>query len=123
MAREKGKVNEFDEACVYVTLQSGQAVECVIDTGFNGWLSFPQKLAAELQLPIIGQEKINLLGRRKLICAVAAAQIVWLQERLNVNVLINNGADVLLGTQLLAASILHVNYRNQRLTITKPERK
>ena len=122
MAKQKGRVNELEEALVYVALQDGHAVECVIDTGFNGWLSFPQELAAALQLPIIGQEKISVLGNRKLLCSIASARIVWLGRTFNVNVIVNDGADVLLGTQLLSGSILRVNYRNHRLTITQPER-
>jgi clan AA aspartic protease len=123
MAKEKGRVNELEEALVYVALQDGRAVECVIDTGFNGWLSFPNTLVEELQLPIIGREKISVLGTRKLSCPIASARIVWLGRTLNVNVIVNDGADVLLGTQLLSGAILRVNYHNHRLTITKPELK
>lgn len=68
MAKEKGRVNQSEEACVYVPLQNGPAIECLIDTGFNGWLSFPQKLVADLQLPIVGREKIVMLGKRKTLC-------------------------------------------------------
>ena len=120
MVKQKGRVNDFDESLVYVSLQDGRAVECVIDTGFNGWLSFPRNLAEELQLPIVGKEKISLLSKRKLTCPIALARIHWLEERLHVNVIINDGEDVLLGTQLLKGSILRINYRNRRLTIQKP---
>lgn len=123
MVKASGRVNELAEACVYVSLQDGRAVECVIDTGFNGWLSFPQKMVAELQLPIVGREKIVMLGRRKIFCPIAVAAIVWLGKSFNVNVIVNDGEDVLLGTQLLADSILRINYRNNRLTINKPESK
>ena len=122
MAKEKGRVNQIEEACVYVPLQNGPAIECVIDTGFNGWLSFPQKLVADLQLPIVGREKIVMLGKRKTLCPIAVARIVWLEKSLNVNVIVNDGEDTLLGTQLLAGSILRVNYRNKRLTITQPSK-
>lgn len=74
-------------------------------------------------MPIIGREKISVLGKRKLFCPIASARIIWLGQTFNVNVIVNDGADVLLGTQLLAGSILRINYRNHRLTITKPERK
>ncbi len=121
MAKEKGRVNQLEEALVYVALQDGRAVECVIDTGLNGWLSFPQALVAALQLPIIGREKISVLGKRKLLCPIASARIVWLGRSFNVNVIVNDGADVLLSTQLLSGSVLRVNYRNHRLTITKPD--
>lgn len=123
MAKEKGRVNELEESCIYVSLQDGPAVECVIDTGFNGWLSFPQKLVEDLQLPIIGRERIILLGKRGGLCPIAAAKIVWLEKSFNVNVIVNNGDDVLLGTELLADSILHINYRNKRLTINRLESK
>ena len=123
MAKEKGRVNELEESCIYVALQDGPAVEYVIDTGFNGWLSFPQKLVEDLQLPIVGRERIVLLGKQGVLCPIAAAKIVWLEESFNVNVIVNDGDDVLLGTQLLADSILRINYRNKHLTINRPERK
>jgi len=122
MAKERGRVNNLEEACIYVSLQDGPAIECVIDTGFNGWLSFPQKLAEDLRLPIVGRERIVMLGRRKMFCPIAVAQIIWLEKSFNVNVIVNDGEDVLLGTQLLANCILRINYRNKKLTINKSER-
>ena len=122
MAKETGRVNELEEACVYVSLQNGRFVECVIDTGFNGWLSFPQKLVNELRLPIIGQETVVTLGKRDVLCPVASTRIMWLESPIHVTVIVNDGEDTLLGTQLLADSILRINYRNKKLTIYKPER-
>jgi clan AA aspartic protease len=123
MAKEKGRVSGFDEPCVYVKLQTGQAIECVVDTGFNGWLSFPKKLAEDLQLPIIGREKVGMLGRRKMICPIALARIVWLETTITATVIVNDGEDALRGSRMLANSILRINYRNNRLTINNPDRK
>lgn len=121
MAKAKGRVSEFRETCVYISLQDGRSVECVIDTAFDGWLSFPKILVEDLQLPIIGREKIAVLGRRKLICNIALAQITWLGTVVTAAVIVNDGEDVLLGSRLLADSILRINYRNRRLTINNPD--
>jgi clan AA aspartic protease len=122
MAKAIGRVSDLREPCVYISLQDGRAVECVIDTAFDGWLSFPKRLVEDLQLPIIGREKISVLGQRKLICNIALAQIIWLGRSITTAVIVNDGEDVLLGSQLLSDSILRINYRNRRLTVNNPDR-
>lgn len=121
MVQEKGRVNAYGEAWLYITLQSGLAIECTIDTGFNGWLSLPRSLVEELELPIVGQETVETLGGAIQLCPLASIEIIWLGEPRTVSVIINEGYDVLLGTALLSGSILRINYQKAVLTITKPK--
>ena len=50
-----GWVNAFREAVVRLPVQGArgreQAIEAVLDTGFNGYLTLPPELIAELGLP------------------------------------------------------------------------
>ena len=54
----QGVVNAAYEPVVRLTAQgpSGQVVEieAVVDTGFNGYLTFPPRLVADLGLPLVG---------------------------------------------------------------------
>ncbi len=52
MAHESGSVNSFREALLVVRLISGEAIECVVDTGFDGGLMLPRAFADSLQIPI-----------------------------------------------------------------------
>jgi predicted aspartyl protease len=58
MAEEKGLVNENLEAVLEVRLTDGAAIECVLDTGFNGSLLLPKSFAEENSLPFVGTEKV-----------------------------------------------------------------
>ena len=60
----EGVVNAAYEAVVTLSLrgQAGEAreIEVVIDTGYNGFLSLPLALAAELGLPLVGPSQATL---------------------------------------------------------------
>ena len=60
----EGRVNSRFEAVVRLSVlgPSGEAreIEAVIDTGFNGFLTLPLDLVAELQLPFATQSKVFL---------------------------------------------------------------
>jgi predicted aspartyl protease len=50
MPHESGSVNSSLEAIVSIRLVGAQAVECLIDTGFDGGLLLPGAVVASLQL-------------------------------------------------------------------------
>lgn len=52
---------------------------------------------------------------------IAFAQIKWFGEILDVSVLVNEGEDFLLGTQLLVNKELYINYRTGKVLITESE--
>lgn len=121
MSKETGRVLENGEACVYVEFSQGKAIEFLIDTGFNGSLSLSNSLAVELGLEILGEEAIDEIGQHKVICPVMVAEVIWLGKKQFVEVIINDGEDVLLGTEMLRDSILRINYQNNRVTIRNRE--
>lgn len=118
--KESGRVLESGEACVFVEfLPSGKNIEFVIDTGFYGTLSLPDSLANELNLPIENEVEIEVFAKQKLVCGITTAEVFWLGEKRKVEILINYGEDILLGTEMLRDCVLRINYRNKRLTIRK----
>ena len=60
----EGLVNAACEAVVILPLrgQAGEAreIEVVIDTGYNGFLTLPPALVAELGLPLVGPSQATL---------------------------------------------------------------
>ncbi len=60
----EGLVNAAYEAVVILPLrgQAGEAreIEVVIDTGYNGFLTLPPALVAELRLPLVGPSQATL---------------------------------------------------------------
>ena len=120
MSKETGRVLESGEACVFVEfLPSRKSIEFVIDTGFYGTLSLPESLASELNLQIENEVEIEVFGSQKLICGITTTEVFWLGEKRKIEILINYGEDVLLGTEMLRDCVLRINYRNKRLTIRK----
>ena len=117
MAKEKGRVNEFLEPCVFVEFENGKRVEFVIDTGFNGSLCLPRTLMMELELKKDLEEEIFGIGTHRETMDIAIGNIMWLDRKSAVDNLINDGDDRLLGSQMLDKKILRINYENGNLSI------
>lgn len=52
MPQESGNVNARREALVEIRFMAGDAVECVVDTGFDGALILPSAVVERLRFPI-----------------------------------------------------------------------
>ena len=118
MAEESGEVNEYLEPCVFVRFENGEPVEFTIDTGFNGALCLPRLAAGQLKLQKVSEVKIFGVGEHTETLDVALATISWCGRKIEVEVLINDGDDRLLGSELLADKTLKINYRNKKIAIT-----
>ena len=77
----EGKVNAYYEAVVNLSLldSAGQPrdIEAVIDTGFNGFLTLPPALVAELGLTWLGQKTLVLANGSKDIFDTYGAKVLW----------------------------------------------
>ena len=115
--KETGNVNEFLEPCIYIEFENGKKVECLIDTGFSGALCLPRSLMKEFELKKIFEEEIYGIGAHKQVVDVAITKIIWFGTKIEIEVLINDGDDRLLGSELLVENILTINYKKKNLTI------
>ena|SRR5438552_15075847 len=104
MGLESGRVNSFREALVSVRFQDAAAIECVVDTGFDGGLMLPREFVSQIQLPIIGELTFEMVGGATISAEVGLADIVWLEGLRQVEVLVSEGEDALIGTELLIAT-------------------
>lgn len=118
MAREDGSVNAQLEAWLRVQATNGELIECLIDTGFNGALVLPRAEAVRLNLAILGRVPIIGVGRARMVADIAELEIEWLGQSRAVEVIISDGDDSLLGTELLDGSRLVVDYVAYTLTVS-----
>jgi clan AA aspartic protease len=118
MAREDGSVNAQLEAWLRVQATNGEIIECLIDTGFNGALVLPRADAVRLNLTVLGRVSIIGVGRARQIADIAELEIEWLGKSRAVEVIISDGDDSLLGTELLDGSRLVIDYVAYTVTVS-----
>jgi clan AA aspartic protease len=118
MAHESGDVNSSREALIEVRLSSGEAIECVVDTGFDGGLMLPRAFAEHIQIPIIGRLAFEMVGGSRLFARVGLASIQWLDQVRQIEIVISDGNDALIGTELLQETMLVIDYVSSRVTIS-----
>lgn len=119
MAEETGRVTAAREAILRLRLTAGEAVECLVDTGFTGALVLPQSLVARLSIPIVGREVFEMVGGRQFVADVALAEVEWLGTTRTVRVIVSE--DTLLGTELLDGTKLVIDYVAHTVTISGEE--
>lgn len=118
MAREDGSVNARREPWLRVRTAAGQMLDCLIDTGFDGALVLPRVEATRLNLTVLGKVPIIGVSRIRAIADIAELDVEWLGEVHAVEVIISDGDDSLLGTELLDGSRLVVDYVNYTVTVS-----
>ena len=83
------------------------AIECVIDTGFAGFLTLPIDAILALNLPFIRRMPVNLADNSTIFVEVFAATILWKVGELELEVLATRMRP-LLGTLLLEGCELNI---------------
>ena len=117
-----GRVNDFNEAVVEIEFEpDGETIEFMLDTGFNGNLCVPRSVLQRLNLTIVDATYFYGIGGKRQPIDVAYAKINWFGSLFEVFVLVNDGDDFLLGTQLLADKELYINYKTGEVVITENE--
>lgn len=84
-------------------------VECVIDTGFEGFLTLPQTVVTDLNLPFLAPIRANLADNSRISTNVYLATIVWNGRDREVPVLAM-GRRPLIGTALLQDYHLGIDF-------------
>jgi clan AA aspartic protease len=110
----RGVVNAHLEATVRLTVRgpSGQVrrVTAIVDTGFDGWLSLPSALIADLGLPWQRRASAILADGSETIVDIHGGTVVWDRRQRAIPI---DQADTtpLLGTALLADHELKAGFR------------
>lgn len=121
MALESGRVNSYKEGLVLIRLADGAAIECVVDTGFDGGLMLPRAFVSQIQIPTIGELTFEMVGGARMSAEIGITNIKWLGELREVEVIVSEGDDALIGTELLIGTTLIIDYQSSSLEISKHE--
>ncbi|MGI9067549.1 MAG: hypothetical protein ACR2HX_14250 [Pyrinomonadaceae bacterium] len=121
MALESGRVNSYREALIPVRFRNGGAIECVLDTGFDGGLMLPRAFVSQIQTPVIGKLTFEMVGGARMSAEIGLTDIEWLGELRKVEVIVSEGNDALIGTELLIATTLLIDYTASILKISTHE--
>src|SRR6266850_4738559 len=111
MALVSGRVNSYREALVLVRFRDGAAIECVVDTGFDGGLMLPRAFVSRIRFPIIGKLTFDMVGGTRMSAEVGLTEIDWLGRLRQIEVIVSEGDDALLGTELLIGTTLTIDYQ------------
>ncbi len=84
-------------------------IECVVDTGFEGFLTLPSTAIAKLALPDLGQINAKLADHSNVATNVYLATILWNGVEKDVAVL-GMGRRPLIGTALLEDYHLSIDF-------------
>jgi clan AA aspartic protease len=80
--------------------QRQEAIEVVIDTGFNGFLTLLSRVVRALNLPFVGNRRAMLGDGRSVVLDLYLATVMWNEEEREVLVLQAEGGP-LIGMSLL----------------------
>jgi clan AA aspartic protease len=119
MPQESGSVNALREAIVEIRFAGGQKFECVVDTGFDGALILPASVAIRFGLSIVARLVFELVGGARMSADVALGEIEWLGQRRTVEVILSEGDDALIGTEMFEGAKLIVDYGRRVVTISR----
>jgi clan AA aspartic protease len=119
MAQEVGYVTRELESILKVRLINGSEIECALDTGFNGFLLLPRTFIESNLLPVVGNESVTMVEQNTTEVEVAAGEVIWLDSKLAVRILVSENDECLIGTQMLVDSKLEIDYKDLTVKITK----
>ena len=86
-----------------------EEIEFVVDTGFEGFLTLPPNVVAELDLPYLARIQANLADNSGVATNAHAIRIVWEGVEREV-VVLAMGRRPLIGTALLEESHLSIDF-------------
>ena len=119
MAEEKGLVNENSEAVLRIKLTSGETIDCVLDTGFNGNLILPKSFVEKYSPDVLIRVQVELAEGKTAEVGMTTVEIKWLGNEFPINILVSETDECLIGTELLVDSLLEIDYKNRLVKITK----
>lgn len=94
-------------------------LECVIDTGFAGYVTLPPVAVAAMRLPFFYELSTNLANNTNVLTHVFTGVILWHEIEKEVEILAT-GRLPLIGRALLAGNQVDIDFRENGLIYLKP---
>jgi predicted aspartyl protease len=79
----------------------------------------PRDLVDTLGLPVLGGEEIELVGDLRTWADISLVRVPWLGEEQDAQILVSDGTDSLIGTELLRGTRLTIDYAAGIVSINK----
>jgi len=121
----KGKISDVGSPIIKTKIIGSRAkivVDGILDTGFDGYLCLPITTAVSLGLELIDLRRAELADGTILEDEpVFIGKMVWDGDIIDVDVVLTKSADTLLGTALLSAMEVKLNYSTNEVVIEKLE--
>lgn len=81
----------------------------------------PRAFVSQIQTPVIGKLTFEMVGGARMSAEIGLTDIEWLGELRKVEVIVSEGNDALIGTELLIATTLLIDYTASILKISTHE--
>jgi clan AA aspartic protease len=95
------------------------ALTAIVDTGFDGYLCLPTRLAVQLGLELIGEQWIELADGTQRSEPVFAGSVRFFGKTREVQILLTNSEEGLIGTRLLNHYSLAIEFPGGSVTIRR----
>jgi len=99
--------------------RAGTVVDALIDTGFDGDICLPTLLAIQLGLELRDTIRVELADGTLRNDLVFAGIVVWDGESKEVMIILTESQEPLLGTGLLADSVLEMDFVRRQIVVRK----
>ncbi|MBL7073614.1 hypothetical protein ISS37_00030 [candidate division KSB1 bacterium] len=116
----KGFVNEHEEPIIELTLilrNEPRNFPAVIDTGFNGYISVPEKHVKSSDWLFMGYEEYELASGEIVKAKTYLGNIVFDEKQMPTFILSSTSKDILIGTRLLGTKTLFINFIDKKVVI------
>jgi clan AA aspartic protease len=99
--------------------RAGIVVDALIDTGFDGDICLPTQLAIQLGLDLRDMVWVELADGTLKDELVFAGVVVWEGENREAMITLTESQEALLGTGLLADSVLEMDFARRQIIVKK----
>jgi clan AA aspartic protease len=100
-------------------LRKSLRVDPVIDTGFDGDLCLPVKMAIQLGLELYGESAVEFADGSKKNELVFLGAVIWQDQERAARIFLTNSQDALIGSGLMQGQKLAIDYANYTVTIER----
>jgi clan AA aspartic protease len=96
------------------------ALTAIVDTGFDGYLCLPIRLAVQLGLELIGEQLIELADGTQRNELVFAGSVRLFGETRDVQIMLTDSEDALVGTSLLNHYSVAIEFPGGKVKVRTP---
>lgn len=118
----KGFIDEYGHPLIEIEMSGRKdklKMLALVDSGFDGELCLPIEIAVPLGLELSGIETIELADGSMKEELVFNGIIKWEEELRSVRILLTSSKDAIIGTELMFARLLSIDFRAREVRIEK----